>query len=239
MKNVLITGANKGIGFETAKQMAELGYFVYLGSRNKQRGLDAVRRLKDSGITNVDLIEIDVTNIDSVRKARQELETKTGVLDVLINNAGVAGEQPQSMSTGSIDNLRKVFETNFFGAVQTTQQFLDLLKKSDQPRIVNVSSGLGSLAAHSGDTANPNLGAYDAYSSSKVALNAFTVLLAAEFKGTEFRINSVGPGYTATDLNGNKGTQTVGEAASRIVRYATLGDDGPTAGFFKDEKIPW
>ncbi len=239
MKNVLITGANKGIGFETARQMAQLGFFVHLGSREKARGIDAVRMLKESGIFNVELIEIDVTNIDSIKEARQELETKIVALDVLINNAGIAGEQPQNMSAGPIDNLRKVFETNFFGAVQTTQQFIDLLKKSDEPRIVNVSSGLGSLTAHSRTTDNPNMGMYDAYSCSKTALNAFTVMLAGEFRGTKFKINSIGPGYTETDLNGHSGTQTVEEAARRIVKYATIGVDGPTGGFFKDDVIPW
>ena len=239
MKNVLVTGANKGIGLETARQLARLGYFVYLGSRDKARGLNAVNNLKDSGISNVELIEIDVTNIDSIEKACRELETKIDALDVLINNAGIAGEQPQSMSSGSVENLRRIFETNFFGAVQTTQRFIGLLKKSDEPRIVNVSSGLGSLTAHSSAADNPNMGMYDAYSCSKTALNAFTVMLAGEFRGTKFRINSVGPGYTATDLNGQKGTQTVEEAARRIVKYATLGSDGPTGGYFKDEAIPW
>ncbi len=239
MKTVLITGANKGIGFETAKEMAQLGYFVYLGSRDRTKGLDAVSTLSKSGISDVELIVIDVTSIDSIRNARRELETKTDALDVLINNAGIAGEQPQNISTGSIENLRRVFETNFFGAVQTTQQFIGLLKKSGEPRIVNVSSGLASLTAHSNGKGNSNLEAYDAYSCSKAALNAFTVMLAGEFRGTKFRINSVGPGYTATDLNGHKGTQTVEEAARRVVKYATLGSDGPTGGYFKDEAIPW
>ena len=239
MKTVLITGANKGIGFEAAKQMAQLGYFVYVGSRDRVRGLQAVNKLKSSGISSVELIEIDVTSIESIRRARQELETKMEALDVLINNAGIAGEQPQNMSSGSIENLRRVFETNFFGAVQTTQQFIDLMKKSDGPRIVNVSSGLGSLTAHSNTTDSPNLGMFDAYSCSKTALNAFTVMLAGEFRGTKFTINSVGPGYTATDLNGHRGTQTVEEAARRVVKYATIGNDGPTGGYFKDEAIPW
>lgn len=239
MKTVLITGANKGIGFETAKEMAQLGYFVYLGSRDRTKGLDAVSTLSKSGISNVELIVIDVTNIDSIRIARQELETKIDALDVLINNAGIAGEQPQNISAGPIENLRRVFETNFFGAVQTTQQFIGLLKKSGEPRIVNVSSGLASLTAHSNGKGNSNWVAYDAYSCSKAALNAFTVMLAGEFRGTKFRINSVGPGYTATDLNGHKGTQTVEEAARRVVKYATLGSDGPTGGYFKDEAIPW
>ena len=142
MKTVLITGANKGIGFETAKQMAQLGYFVYLGSRDKTKGIDAINKLKSSGISNVELIEIDVTNVSSIKKAKQELKNQIEVLDVLINNAGIGGVMPQNISADNIENLRNIFETNFFGAVQTTQQFIDFLKKSDNPIIVNVSSAL-------------------------------------------------------------------------------------------------
>jgi NAD(P)-dependent dehydrogenase (short-subunit alcohol dehydrogenase family) len=177
MKTVLITGANKGIGFETAKQLAQLGYFVYVGSRDKTKGLDAIDKLKDAGISNVELIEIDVTDINSIKQAKQELETKIEVLDVLINNAAIGGGSDQGFSTGKMENLRNVFETNFFGAVQTTQQFLGLLKKSTEPVIVNVSSELGSLTVHS-STLNPNYKIFVTYSTSKTALNAFTVMLA-------------------------------------------------------------
>lgn len=239
MKIVLITGANKGIGFETAKQLAQLGYFVYLGSRDKTKGLEAKEKLKASGIKNADCIEIDVTNIDSIKSARKKLENKVQQLDVLINNAGISGEMPQTISTYEIDNLRKVFDTNFFGAVQTTQQFIPLLKKSNEPRIVNVSSGLGSLAIHS-NTQNSNFKIYDAYSISKTALNAFTVMLANEFKDINFKINCVTPGYTATDLNHFKGTQTVEQAAKVIVKYATVDNDGPTGKFFKEDgAVDW
>lgn len=238
MKTVLITGANKGIGFETAKQLAQLGYFVYLGSREKMKGLDAVNKLKELGISNVALIEIDVTDIHSIKQAKQELETNIEALDVLINNAGIAGEQPQSVSAGEMENLRKVFDTNFFGAVQTTQQFLPLLKKSDEPVIVNVSSELGSLTLHS-DTQNPNYGLYDAYSCSKTALNAFTVMLANEMSNTNFKINSVSPGYTATDLNQHQGTQTVEQGAKYIVKFATSENDTVTGKFFREDEIPW
>ena len=239
MKTVLITGANKGIGFETAKQLAQSGYFVYLGSRDKIKGHEAVEKLKASGIDNVDCIEIDVTNINSIKSARKELEVKVKQLDVLINNAGIGGGQAQNLSTGEIENLRKVFDTNFFGAVQTTQQFLSLLKKSNEPRIVNVSSGLGSLTIHS-STQNPNYAIYDAYSCSKTALNAFTVLLAKEFRNTNFKINSVTPGYTATDLNHFQGTQTPEQAAKVIVKYATVDKDGPTGKFLKEDgEVDW
>jgi NAD(P)-dependent dehydrogenase (short-subunit alcohol dehydrogenase family) len=239
MKTVLITGANKGIGFETAKQLAQVGYFVYLGSRDQIKGLAAINKLNKSGISIVDWIEIDVTNVNSIKEAKQELETKAEALDVLINNAGIAGEQPQNIAAGEMENLRKVFETNFFGAVQTTQQFLSLLKKSNEPRIVNVSSELGSLTLHS-STQNPNYDLYDAYSCSKTALNAFTMMLANEHRNTAFKINSVTPGYTATDLNQNKGTQTAEQAAKVIVKYATLGNDGPTGKFYNNKgEVAW
>ncbi|MDP4129928.1 MAG: SDR family oxidoreductase [Bacteroidota bacterium] len=238
MKIALVTGANKGIGFETAKQMAQLGCFVYLASRDRAKGLDAVNRLKGLGISNIELIEMDVTDIHSIKKAKQELESRIEALDVLINNAGIAGELPQNLSTGEVKNLRKVFETNFFGAVQTTQEFIPLLKKSNQPRIVNVSSELGSLTVHS-STQNPNYGIYAAYGCSKTALNAFTVMLANEFRNTNFKINSVTPGYTATDLNQHRGLQTAEQGAKAIVRGATLDDDGPTGKFFREEEIPW
>lgn len=239
MKIALITGANKGIGFETAKQLAKLGYLVYIGSRNKAKGLEAIEKLKALELNNVDCIEIDVTDINSIKSARQELETKTQQLDILINNAGIAGVQPQNISTGEIENLRKVFETNFFGAVQATQQFISLLKKSNEPRIVNVSSNLASLSFHS-ISQNPNQAIYDAYSCSKAALNAFTVLLTKEFRNTNFKINSVAPGYTATDLNQFKGTQTVEQAAETIIKYATLDNDGPSGKYFnKEGEIAW
>ncbi len=148
------------------------------------------------------------------------MEAKENHLDVLINNAGITGEQPQNISECNIDNLRKVFETNFFGAVQTTQQLIYLLKKSDEPRIINISSPLGSLSVQS-VSENPNHRIYDAYSSSKTALNAFTVLLSKEFQNTNFKIISVEPGYTATNLNQHKGTQTTEQAANVIVKFIT------------------
>ena len=238
MKTVLITGANKGIGFETAKQMAQLGYFVYLGSRDKAKGLDAINRLKELGISNVEFMEIDVTDILSIKQAKQELESKIEGLDVLINNAGIAGDMPQNISTSDMENLRKVFETNFFGAVQTAQQFIPLLQKSNEPVIVNVSSELGSLTIHN-NRQNPNYDIFDAYSCSKTALNAFTVMLANEFRNTNFKINSVTPGYTATDFNHYQGLQTVEQGANFIVKHVTLNVDGVTGRFFKEQEIPW
>jgi NAD(P)-dependent dehydrogenase (short-subunit alcohol dehydrogenase family) len=239
MKTVLITGANKGIGFETARQLAQLDYFVYLGSRDVARGRDAIHRLKDFGIDHVQLVEIDVTNIDSIKRARQSLEARIEALDILINNAAIAGEQPQSIATIAMENLRRVFETNFFGAIQTTQQFLPLLERSQAPVIVNVSSELGSLTRHSGAQRNPNWDLYDAYSCSKTALNAFTVALANAYRNSKFRINSVTPGYTATDLNQFQGAQTAEQGAKYIVNFATIGPDGPSGKFFKEEAVAW
>jgi NAD(P)-dependent dehydrogenase (short-subunit alcohol dehydrogenase family) len=239
MRTVLITGANKGIGFETAKQLAKLGYYVYLGSRDEARGAEALDNLKASGATNVESIRIDVTDSRSIRQAVAKLESRIGSLDILINNAGIAGAQSQRIATTDINILRTVFETNFFGAVQTTQYFLPLLEKSAAPVIVNVSSELGSLARHSGPERNPNWDNFDAYSCSKTALNAFTLALANQFRNTKFRINSVTPGYTATDLNQHQGLQTVEEGARHIVKYATIGQDGPTGKFFRDGPVAW
>ncbi|MDB5148672.1 MAG: Short-chain dehydrogenase [Mucilaginibacter sp.] len=234
MKTVLITGANKGIGFETAKQLAQLNHYVYIGSRDKENGLEAVRQLKELGITNVETIVIDVADINSVREARAELEAKIGSLDILINNAGIAGDQPQNLATGSIENLRRIFDTNFFGAVQTTQEFLPLLKKSGQGSIINVSSEIGSLAVHTAPERNPNRAKYHAYGSSKTALNAFTVMLANELNDTGISVNSVTPGYTATDLNQFQGAKTVEQGAVPIVKLAIQSQPPVTAKFFKD-----
>jgi NAD(P)-dependent dehydrogenase (short-subunit alcohol dehydrogenase family) len=239
MRTVLITGANKGIGFETAKQLAELGYYVYLGSRDEALGAEAIKKLHASGITNVESIRIDVTDSRSIQQAAAKLESHPGSLDILINNAGIAGAQPQHIATTDINVLRTVFETNFFGAVQTTQYFLPLLEKSAAPVIINVSSELGSLARHSGPERNPNWDNFDAYSCSKTALNAFTLALANQFRNTKFRINSVTPGYTATDLNQHRGLQTAEEGAGFIVKQATIGPDGPTGKFLKDEVVAW
>ena len=240
MKTVLITGANKGIGFETAKQLAQLGYFVFLGSRDKVKGIDAINKLNGLGLSNVETIEIDVANINSIKQAKHELETKIEALDVLINNAAITGEQPQNISTFDIEILKKVFDTNYFGTIQTTQQFIPLLKKSNLPIIINVSSEVGSLTMHTSPGRSPNWDFYNAYGSSKTALNSFTVMLANEFRDTHFKVNSVTPGYTATDLNDHKGIKKVEDGAKPIVRLATLNMDGPTGKFFREEgEVPW
>lgn len=240
MKTVLITGANKGIGFETARQLAQLNHLVYLGSRDREHGIEAVRKLKELGISNVDMIVIDVADISSVRKARQELETKIKALDILINNAGIAGDQPQQLASGGLENLRRIFDTNFFGAIQTTQEFLPLLRRSREPSIINVSSEVGSLGVHTVPERNPNRAKYHAYGASKTALNAFTVMLANELSETGISVNSVTPGYTATDLNQFQGGKTVEQGATAIVKLATNPRPAGTAKFFKDGgEVPW
>ncbi|SEB00800.1 SDR family oxidoreductase [Pedobacter hartonius] len=243
MKKVLITGANKGIGFETAKQMAALGYFVYLGSRDKENGEKAVKTLNNSGFSNVEFLQIDISDSNSIKKARAEMERKTTLLDVLINNAGILGNMPQEPSVTSIENYRRAFQTNVFGTIEVTQQFLDLLKKSVSPRIVNVSSEVGSLTENS----DPNWFKYDSvkpffavYGASKSAVNAYTIALAYELRNSKFKVNSVTPGHTATDFNNYKGTKTIEEGAKPIVRCATLPDEGATGKFFSEEgEVRW
>lgn len=238
MKTVLITGANKSIGLETARQLLKQGYYVYLGSRDLAKGEDAVAQLHSEGLTGVEPLVIDVDQPESILAAREALGSKTHVLDVLINNAGISGGFPQTASELPIGTFRQVFETNVFGVVETTQAFLDLLKASAEPRIVNVTSGLGSLTLHN----DPDWKYYHvkgaAYTTSKAALNAYTIVLAYELRDTAFKVNAVDPGYTATDFNHHSGTGTVEDAAARVVKAATLGVEGPTSQFFSDDNGP-
>ncbi|GAB3494441.1 SDR family NAD(P)-dependent oxidoreductase [Spirosoma knui] len=238
MKTVLITGANKSIGFETARQLLQQGYYVYLGSRDAQKGQQAVDQLKSEGFDNVEPIVIDVDNVASIQTARETLGQKTSTLDVLINNAGISGELPQPSLETDISVFRQVFETNFFGVIEVTQAFIDLLKQAIEPRIVNVTSGLGSLTLHT----DPNWKYYavkaSCYASSKAALNAYTIMLAYDLRDTAFKVNAVDPGYTATDFNHHSGPGTVPDAAARLVKAATLGPDGPTGQFFSDDNAP-
>jgi len=235
MKTVLITGANKSIGFETAKQLLDLGYYVYLGSRDLEKGAEAVAQLNSK---NAEAIKIDVSNEQSVTEARKIIGSKTDSLDVLINNAGISGGFPQSPSITSIETMREVFDTNFFGAIQVTNAFMDLLKKSDAPRIVNVTSGLGSLTLHN----DPSWKFYNyksaAYGPSKTALNAYTITLAFELKDTAFKVNVVDPGYAATDFNRHSGPRNVSDAAKDIVKFAILDENGPTGKFFSIDNNP-
>ncbi len=246
MKTALITGANKSIGFESARQLLQQGFYVYLGSRSLENGLKAVEQLKSEGLDKVEAVQIDVTDDESVKAARAEIGKKTDVLDVLINNAGISGVLPQSALDSSIDNFKNVYETNVYGVVRATQAFIDLLQKSSEPRIINVSSSVGSLSLQS-DPKWPfyNFAKFAVYSSSKSALNMYTVTLAYELRDTAFKVNAIDPGYTKTDFNQHRGTGTVEDAAARVVKYALVGNDGPTGKYFSEEtnpetgEIPW
>jgi len=241
MKKVLITGANKSIGFEIARQLLAQGYYVYLGSRDIKNGDEAVTKLKGEGFGNIQAIQIDISNPESIEAASKQITE----LDVLINNAGISGGFPQSAVTIDSAVIREVFDTNFFGTINVTQAFIDTLKKSEEPRIVNVTSGLASLTLHS----DPKWKYYQvksaAYGTSKTALNAYTVVLAYELKDTAFKVNVVDPGYTATDFNHHNGPGTVEDAAKIIVKYAIIDADGPTGKFFSNDideegqESPW
>lgn len=238
MKNAFITGANKGIGFETARQLLQNGYYVFLGSRNLQKGLAAVETLQAEGLAHVEAIQADVTDTESVQAARREIGKRTEVLDVLINNAGINGGWPQAALEASIDQFKQVFETNVYGVARVTQAFIDLLRKSPQPRIVNVSSSGCSLTLHSDPAWKYYTHKAAVYPASKAALNMYTIDLAYELRGTPFRVNAVCPGFVATDFNGHRGTGTVQEGGARIARYAMISANGPTGKFISEEHNP-
>ena len=238
MKTALITGANKGIGFETAKKLLENGYFVFIGSRNIENGESAVHQLNDAGFENVEAIQLDVTDISSVEDARKEIGNKIDVLDVLINNAGINGGFPQTALEAKAEAFQIVMDTNLYGVVRVTQAFMDLLKKSEQPRIVNVSSSGCSLTLH----CDPDWKYYNhkaaLYPASKAAMNMYTINLAYELRDTSFKVNAVCPGFVATDFNGHRGSGTVEEGGIRIAKYAMIGEDGPTGKFISEEYNP-
>ncbi|MEW9551014.1 SDR family oxidoreductase [Nonomuraea sp. NPDC050783] len=235
MTTTLITGANKGLGFETARRLVAAGHTVYLGSRDPGRG----RRAADA--LGARPLVLDVTDDASVAAAARTVEADGG-LDVLVNNAGIeartAGNGVPTAEETTAEQMRELFETNVFGLVRVTRAFLPLLRRSAAPVVVNVSSGLASLARMSTEGtlgyAYPGV----AYPASKAAVNMITVQYAKAFPG--MRINAVEPGFTATDLNGRTGTQTVEEGAEIIVRMAQVGRDGPTGGYFDAAgPLPW
>lgn len=244
-KRALITGANKGIGFETARQLLQQGFYVYLGCRDTGKGAEAAERLKAEGLYRTEAIQLDVTDENSVKAARQAIGQRTAVLDVLINNAGINGGMPYTALEAGAAQFAAVFDTNVLGVARVTQAFIDMLGRSSAPRIVNVSSSVGSLSLQS----NPGWPAYTyakyaVYASSKAAMNMYTVHLAFELRNTAFKVNAVCPGYTSTDFTGNNGGET-GLAAQRIIKYALLDADGPSGRFFSEEtnpdtgEIPW
>ncbi|MCO5984844.1 SDR family NAD(P)-dependent oxidoreductase [Actinoallomurus spadix] len=235
MTTTLITGANKGLGFETARRLIAAGHTVYIGSRDAERGRRAAERL------GARLVLLDVTDDASVAAAAKTIEADGG-LDVLVNNAGVEGRTPDGGVVGAADTtadlMREIFETNVFGLVRVTHAFLPLLRRSAAPVVVNVSSGLASLTGVTTEGTPVYLYPGVAYPASKTAVNMVTVQYAKAFP--DMRINAVEPGYTATDLNAHTGIQTVEEGAEIIVRMAQVGPDGPTGGYFTVEgTLPW
>ncbi|GHG83295.1 SDR family oxidoreductase [Streptomyces griseocarneus] len=237
MTTTLITGANRGLGLETARRLVAAGHTVYLGARDERRGREAAERLGDAARP----LRIDVTSDDSVKAAADRVAEEAGRLDVLVNNAGIAGPYGEAGDL-TADDLRAVYDTNVLGAVRVLNAFLPLLRAARAPVVVNVSSGLGSLGMNADPEGHTDLlPVYVpalAYNSSKAALNMLTLLYARACPG--IRVNAVDPGYTATDLNGHSGLQSVEEGAEVIVRMAMTGPDGPTGGFFGNHgPLPW
>jgi NAD(P)-dependent dehydrogenase (short-subunit alcohol dehydrogenase family) len=230
MTTTLITGANKGLGYETARRLLAEGHDVWIGARDPDRGQDAARAL------GARFVSIDVTDDDSVRAAAEHVEAEGG-LDVLINNAGIGGGFQPPIDTAP-DDMRRVFETNVFGIVRVTRGFLPLLERSAHPVIVNVSSGMGSLALTADPSRVESTIVSLTYPPSKSAVNMLTTQYAKAFPA--IRINAVDPGYTSTDFNNHRGTKTVQEGAEAIVAMAMIDGDGPT-GAFVDEHgtVPW
>jgi NAD(P)-dependent dehydrogenase (short-subunit alcohol dehydrogenase family) len=231
-KTTLITGANKGLGRETARRLAAEGHEVWVAARDTSLGQTASDEL------GTRFVALDVTDEDSVTEAAALVAAATGGrLDVLINNAGIAGgRKPAGEVTA--DDMRSVFETNVFGVVRVTRAFLPLLQRSDGPVIVNVSSGMGSIAVTTDPQRFESTLIGLAYPSSKTAVNMLTTQYAKAFP--QFRINAVDPGYTATDLNGNNGTQSVEEGTDAIVAMATIGPSGPTGTFVdRNGSVAW
>ena len=235
MKSVLITGANRSIGLETAKQFSQKGLFVYIGSRDISKGKAVVEELSEQGFGNIRAVEIDVTKPASILQAKKIIETEQGKLDILVNNAGISRGFPESVLTTTPADIREVFETNYFGMINVTQAFMELLQRSTSPRISNITSGLGSLNLHS----DPSWKYYNvklaSYVPSKALVNAYTILLAYELRDTSFKVNAIDPGYTATDFNHHSGPGTVESAASFIIKHTLTNEDAVSGKFFSND----
>ena len=239
-KIALVTGATRGIGLETVRQLAAAGVHTLLAGRDRAKAVDAVLKLQAEGLP-VEAIELDVTDTASLSAAADAVEKKHGKLDILINNAGILVDtMGLKVSEQTIDTWRKTFDTNVFGLIATTQAFLPLLHKSDAGRIVNVSSLLGSLAMHS----DPTSPIYDfkvpAYNVSKSAVNAWTVQLAYELRDSKVKINTIHPGYVKTEMNDGEGEIDIPTGARTSVRLALIDDAGPNGGYFyQEQSLPW
>ena len=235
----LVTGANKGIGYEIARGLGATGATVLVGARDLARGTTAAEKLAAEGLTAL-AVELDVTDPVSVSAAAARIEREYGRLDILVNNAGILLERGQQPSQTPVELLARTYATNVFGVVAVTNALLPLLRRAPAGRIVNLSSGLGSLALTSDPDSPYARVPLLAYNSSKSALNAVTVSYANELRDTPIKVNAADPGYCATDLNGHSGPRTPAQGATVAVRLATLPDDGPTGGFFdEDGALPW
>jgi NAD(P)-dependent dehydrogenase (short-subunit alcohol dehydrogenase family) len=236
MTTALVTGANKGLGKETARRLAAEGWTVYLGARDGDAGRAAAQELADAGGGDVRFVSIDVTSDESVAAAVEWLRP-LGALDVLVNNAGIMGERVPPLEVGP-EHFIACFGVNLLGPVRVTRAMLPLLSLSEHPRLVMVSSGMGSMTVTS-DPSRLESGIISlVYPSSKAALNMVTTQYAKALP--HFRVNAVDPGYTATDLNEHRGHRTIEEGASIIVEMAKVAPDGPTGGFFSDDgTVPW
>lgn len=237
-KTALVTGANKGIGYEIAAGLGALGWRVGVGARDAERREAAVAKLRAAGVDAFG-VPLDVTDDASVTAAVRLVEDHAGRLDTLVNNAGITGSAAQTPTTADLDTVRAAVETNVIGVIRVTNAMLPLLRRAASPRIVNVSSSVGSLTRQT--TPGAEVGPIAvAYSPSKTFLNGVTVQYARELQDTNILINLACPGYCATDLNGFRGHRTPEQGAATAIRLATLPDDGPTGRFFDDDgEVPW
>jgi NAD(P)-dependent dehydrogenase (short-subunit alcohol dehydrogenase family) len=239
-KIALITGANKGIGFETARQLAQSGgIHVIMAARDRAKGVAAALTLQGEGL-DVEALTLDVTEAASIAAAVQQISSKFGHLDILINNAGIAIQDGKKVSEQSLETWRKTFDTNLFAVVAVTQAFLPLLAKSDAGRIVNLSSILASMTLHS----DPSSPIYDfkvpAYNVSKTAVNAWTVQLAYELRDSKMKVNAVHPGYVKTDMGGPSAPMEIVDGAKTSVALALIDAKGPNGAYIHmGETLPW
>ena len=244
----LVTGANQGVGFEVAKELVARGVTTLVGSRNAERGAEAAGRLGEAAIP----VQLDVTDEASIAAAAERIRSEFGRLDLLVNNAAISNTTQgarslqdyaasATASTIALDEVRAIWETNVFGVLAVYQAMLPLLRESSDARIVNVSSGVGSLTGAADPTNSYRTMFGPGYSASKTALNAITVAMMIELEGSGIKVNLVSPGFTSTNLNNFEGTQSIEDGSREVVRVALLGPDGPTGTFTRWENltIPW
>lgn len=244
----LVTGANQGVGRQVAKELVANGVTVFVGSRVFERGVATAQEIGPGAIA----IQLDVTDGVSIAAAAGRIRTEIGQLDLLVNNAGISNTTKGELSlaeyhavslasNASLDEIRAVWETNVFGALAVYQAMLPLLRKSSDARIVNVSSGVGSLTANADPSYQYHKQFGPVYSASKAALNAITLAIMVELEATDIKVNLVSPGFTSTNLNGYEGIESVEDGSREVVRVALLGPDGPSGTFtrWEDATIPW